>query len=360
MSETEGNPNLHKICSVYIGMAVCILGLIGNMISIAVWNGINKKRSDAGKSAGVYLIVLAIVDSGLLIFFLLTESIQLLEPKIVHNTNYVLFYCYFGFPMYFFFIVASIWMVICVTVNRFIAVMYPHKAVVLNSLKITYSVVVATLLFSFAINIPHFFNFEIGTNGEGLSIIKETRYGKTKSAKWYDFWAHCMVLVLVPWFTILSLNSLIIYKLFSKKVKQVNRKGESKRERQTTIILLTVTISFLVFLIWQCLTQCFWMLNYEKDVKHIWFRVDSTYAFGRLGVVINSSINFLLYCLSGTMFRKHMRKMFCKRNGYVSFDSSSFRTSSTKSVSLTTNDISSDVKSSSPLPAINVDTVKSV
>ena len=61
--------------------------------------------------------------------------------------------------MYFFFIVASIWMVISITYNRFVAVVFPHKTASLNTVGKSYLIIFLTLFFSFAINMPHFFNF---------------------------------------------------------------------------------------------------------------------------------------------------------------------------------------------------------
>jgi len=332
----ENADQLHFLATVYIAIPICVFGIMGNCLSMIVWKKINSKRSDSGKSAGVYLMVLAVIDSGLLVFFLLTESLPQLYPHMMHDVYFIYFHAYVGFPFFFFFIVASIWMVVCVTINRFIAVVYPHRARQVNSTKITYTTIAATLIFSFIINIPHFFNFQLQrSNSTQSSFIYseiKTYYGKSRSAEYYDFWAHCMVLVLVPWFTIFTLNVAIIHKLITKKKLQVNKKGESKRERQTTIILLVITISFLVFLLWQCLTQCFWMLGYGKDLKHVWFNVESAYAFARLGVVLNSSVNFILYCLTGTMFRKEMYKVFmkCSAGNYEKLESSS---STTRSIS---------------------------
>ena len=328
---TTGNERLHKIASIYVAIPMCIFGLIGNIISIFVWKKINKKRSESGKSAGIYLIALAICDSGLLLFFLMTESFLQIDPTLNKNLRYIQFHSYVGFPFYFFFIVSSIWMVICVTMNRFIAVVYPHKAQDWNSLRVTYIIITATLLFSFCINIPHFFNL-YPKYKDGIYSEASTKYGASMTAFYYDFWTHCMALVLIPWVTIFCLNIAIIRKLKYREKLQSNIKGESKRERQTTVILLVISVSFLVFLIWQCITQCFWMLKDGQNSKSgsVWFYVDSAYAFARLGVVINSSINFVLYCLTGSMFRKEMFKAVYIWLGkdYQALESSSMQTSS--------------------------------
>lgn len=105
-----------------------------------------------------------------------------------------------------------------------------------------------------------------------------------------------------------------------------------------TIMLLTVTISFLVLLAWQCITQCFWMLEYGKTPKDpnssTWQIVDTSFAFAKLGVIINSSINWFFYCITSTMFRNEMRKIVSKvKNNYsATFSSSAGTGSITKDV----------------------------
>ncbi|XP_012562545.2 probable G-protein coupled receptor 139 [Hydra vulgaris] len=339
-NNNENKRDLYKISSDYIGAIICLIGLIGNVLSIVVWRKINKKRSDSGKSAGVLLIILAFADSGLLVMFFCTETITKLHSDIEKNVYFVTFYSYFGFPMFFYFICSSIWMIVCVSVNRFVAVVYPLKVRKFNSLRVTYFIGFITQLFAFIINIPHFFNYHPEKSNITEWKYSLTYYGSSDKAFYYDFWVHCIFLVLAPWITIFCLNSVIIFRLLTKPNFVTNKKSKSNREKQTTVILLTVTVSFLIFLLWQCLTQCFYMQwNRNKHSSD----VEKAFDFAKLGVVINSSMNFVLYCISGTMFRNEFLKIFINlsQKGYNTLDSSN----SSKSDSvLTTNSSIDDVK----------------
>lgn len=320
----DGNPKLHREFALYLGIPVSIIGLIGNFISVLVWSNIIKKQESSRKSASIYLITLAFVDSFLLICFLTYDSLPELFPAIKHNIHFVVFSCYAGYPLYFFSIVASIWMIIGVTVNRFIAVIFPYRAENYNSVIATRIVIFITIIFSFIINIPHFFNYHPVIKNGTASIVL-TSYGKTNGAQMYDLWVHCMFLVLVPWLAITIMNSLIIHKVIFKTRIQKHKKNSTKKlERQMTITLLVVTISFLVFLIWRCIAQCFWMFHYGMDDPKKWYIVSTVYAPARLGVVINASMNFTFYCLSGSFFRKEMKRMLgCfAKDDYSSFTSS--------------------------------------
>jgi hypothetical protein len=61
--------------------------------------------------------------------------------------------------------------------------------------------------------------------------------------------------------------------------------------------------------------------------------VSEAFSIGKLGVVINSSVNFLLYCLSGRRFRKELATLFREKlpKGVYSSYSITNKTSSTAS-----------------------------
>jgi len=55
------------------------------------------------------------------------------------------------------------------------------------------------------------------------------------------------------------------------------------------------------------------MLGYGKHDQtqpNTWKMVDSSFALAKLGVIINSSINWIFYCFTCSMFRKEIRKLF--------------------------------------------------
>ena len=119
----------------------------------------------------------------------------------------------------------------------------------------------------------------------------------------------------------------------SEKIYYLESKSKQEyREQQMTRTLLGVTFSFLIFLAWQCITQCFWMSEYGKDELHTgaWVMVDKNFAFAKMGVILNSAINCIFYCFTGSMFKKELVKVFsCKSS--VQQNSSSYERSSTKS-----------------------------
>ena len=89
-------------------------------------------------------------------------------------------------------------------------------------------------------------------------------------------------------------------------------KKSQQREDQVTRTLLVVTISFLVLLAWQCVSKCLWISEIGRNETHNEMRekIDKAFAFCKLSIVVNSSMNCLLYCFTGSMFRNELKRTF--------------------------------------------------
>ena len=126
-------------------------------------------------------------------------------------------------------------------------------------------------LLCFIINIPHFFTYHtVSERNVTDDAFTQTEFGKSHGSLDYEFWVHCMFLVLVPWFSIFSMNLMIIRQVLKTGAKMSSRKSayakekSKKAETQLTTLLLTVSFTFLVLIALQCITQCFFMLKPES------------------------------------------------------------------------------------------------
>ncbi len=72
-----------------------------------------------------------------------------------------------------------------------------------------------------------------------------------------------------------------------------------------TQMLLTVSFTFLVLMAGQCVSHCFWVTKFNFG-KPSWNAVEGAHAIIELGIPINSAINWLLYCVTGSVFRKEL------------------------------------------------------
>jgi len=215
---------LHWLCSVPIGITLVLLGVTGNIISIIVWFRLNRSKSRRNKSTALYFIVLAFCDISLLVFFFLHDSLPSAVRSIKTTFSFAILYSWFFFPMFFFSLVSSIFMIVGVTVNRYVMIAFPTKVQIFYSNTRSKNGILGIFTFAFFANLPHFFNFHaVGKKGEYQ--ITPTEYGSSQLSISYEFWAHCIALVLAPWSVIAVLNVLIIYNLQIQLSKFAKTKG---------------------------------------------------------------------------------------------------------------------------------------
>ena len=201
------------ICTGPLGITICVVGIIGNIISVFIWQRVISKNRQGNPSTAFYLIILGVCDIGVLIFFILTKSISIAESYLKTTYSYDVFYAWFSFPMLSVCIVASVWLIVGVTINRWVLIAYPTQSYRIYSKNKTYLVISATLFFTVAVNIPQWFKFKVVAATNGTYMIAKTTYGVSESEFNYTMWFHCVVLVLVPWFLIAVFNALIVKKL---------------------------------------------------------------------------------------------------------------------------------------------------
>lgn len=119
------------------------------------------------------------------------------------------------------------------------------------------------LFLCFGVNFPHFYFYQSNTPSQTvLTSYTLTKFGKGAGGIAYSFWVHCMFLVLVPWISISALNILILRRVRISRMRAKLDKQKLKQvEVQLTRVLLTVTFTFLILMVFQCVTQCFKMIN---------------------------------------------------------------------------------------------------
>ena len=130
---------MHWYSSSIFGTIFVIVGIIGNILSIMIWS-----RKSMRTSTGIYLIAQALSDMGLLIFFFITDSLPMIAPSVKTSYAFGVFFSYIGYPIFFLFVVYSIWMTVGVTVDRYIQVCWFTKAKVRS--RLLYAVTICTFV----------------------------------------------------------------------------------------------------------------------------------------------------------------------------------------------------------------------
>ena len=94
-----------------------VIGVIGNVLSILVW-----KQKKMRSPTGVYLMFQAGAGISLLLFYLLTDTLQAVVPGVRGLYGYGVFYSYVGYPVLYLCQVLNVWITVGVTVDRFILI----------------------------------------------------------------------------------------------------------------------------------------------------------------------------------------------------------------------------------------------
>lgn len=211
------------------------------------------------------------------------------------------------------------WVVAIITMERFVAVMFPHKSKSLITKKRAYlSVFIAlgsNILFFIPALYVGYFDEEYG--GCLLDDYKKLSY--------YVEWATHILRTILPLSIIFFANICILVKVFRSVKEHQNQvqsdlaTSRSDMARSLTITLLTVSITFFILSLPQNIFIISQLILLEGPLDftvplsaHLYlaFRVSSLFN------TLNYCINFFLYCISGARFRSEFRAMMtCKAGG---------------------------------------------
>lgn len=302
-----------------------LLGTVGNSLCIFVLT----RKSIRSSTTALYLTALAFSDLAVLYSGLLRQwLIYLFEVDVRHfseagcKLNIWLVYCSLDF---------SAWILIVVTLERVISAWLPHNYRSVCTKKSAAAVMVSIGVFILALN-SHLlygmvFNNVYDEFGNVIGVDKCEEINEdyyiffNKTWPWIDLCVFCVI----PFSVIVVGNTLILVKVVNshRKLKSavvpsvtVNShrspsSGHGKQSSMTTM-LFTLNVVFLL-----CTSPVsiynvgysYWMSGAsEQTVANL----DLWWAIVNMFQYTNNSLNFLLYCLSGTKFRKEVIKIFCR------------------------------------------------
>ncbi|XP_041374812.1 growth hormone secretagogue receptor type 1-like [Gigantopelta aegis] len=284
----------------YVLPILVSIGIPGNIISfvVLVFSSFRQRTSS------IYLATLAILDTVILIISLLWFiSFYHPEEKIFREGT-----CQFIHLVFYFAIHFDVLVMVAMTVERFIAVVFPLKAPNLISAKKAFIVIAGLGLFSFALNLHHVFTKGMITTSSGYSSCwivgdETTKYFVGKIYPWID----SVVYFLIPVTSLFVLNIAMIVKMRSRQ--SFTETGQ----RQMTVMLLLVTFAFLILTgpmgIVLMLGRYSWHPETveEKAVSKLIHSIVDNMMYA------NHAVNFVLYCMSGRRFRDEVKDMFCCR-----------------------------------------------
>ncbi|XP_074662202.1 FMRFamide receptor-like [Tubulanus polymorphus] len=300
---------VNNIFDVYIPPIIFVLGVTGNILAIII---MSRPRFNKFTTA-FYMRILAVFDTNLLTVVLIQHYLESNYANSVASDGFCksfLFTDFTGFGL-------SNWVLVAMTLDRFLAVQFPLKApiwcTIYRAKWSTFAVLIYFLVTNIHVVIFSGPKFTVGDN----TLFCEIYIPEIWREAFYLY--DMIVTILVPFFVLLVLNVQIIRVVTRSNkqrnemsIKNPNNVGKSEqRERQLTTLLILVCIVFLVtslpyavdFIVWEH------VIDYESDSNLEEIRNCSssiTYKF----LYINPMINFYLYCLGCSKFRFELKMIF--------------------------------------------------
>ena len=306
----------------YVPPILIIIGTIGNLLSFLVL-----VREPMRKvSAYNYLSVLSITDTLVLYFGLLTLWIGEISGN--EFKNYNKWSCKTIIMLGYTATDYSVWLLIAVTVERYIATVHVLRASTMCTTSRARKVIVAILFILIAINSHFFWTADIKKRYSTLDPMCGAAEGYDDLVTNIWPWIDAIIYSFLPFLIIMTLNGLIINRV---KVAKRGREGLSESASHTgkglisrpcrpahhegsariTFMLLIISFTFLLTTLPVNITMIVQaIMGSTKDPVTL-AKYNLAQTVTRLLMFTNHSINFFLYLMTGQKFRQQLSMLLC-------------------------------------------------
>lgn len=292
----------------YYLYVLCAFGLPGNVCAV-----ITICKMKPLTSSSVYMAMLSFVDAMNLIFKLMYLLLTLYDIRMYDGGCKTMFF--FGT----FFMHYSNWLLVSMTVERFIAIWFPLKVTKLCTKRRACINIVVIAFLLFGVNL-HFWwsTIEIPHKVYVWHCYFLDQYLYFMSKIWY--WIDGAIYSIVPFILLLIFNTMIILgiklasskqKILTNKIDKTQGTEKVKYQQQITTMLISVSVVFVILTMPNCIffiLEDYW--NYTESI-HTYAQYFLIYNVVFLLSDLNHAINFYLYFLSGRKFRMMFINMIC-------------------------------------------------
>nr|QHX41571.1 FMRFamide receptor [Octopus vulgaris] len=282
----------------------CSIGLMGNTMSIIVMT-----QKQMQSSTNIYLLALAFSDSIKLINDFL-YFIVILLMEIDKRTGESLYQGLYPYAHYIFntSLCISAWITVSVAVERYVYVCKPLYVKSYCTIHRARIITVCVYFFMSMLSIPYamrYQSFEVYDNrtNQTLMDMSVTKLWQNNVFSRAYTWFQNLIRSVIPLLTLIVLNTCIMCGIRRCKLS----KSRNMRRYRITIMLVCVVLVFMVCISPDAIMSTILGFGYiEEDYLTRGIREITD-----LLLLINSAVNFILYCIFNTIFWKNFLHIFC-------------------------------------------------
>lgn len=303
---------------------ILTFGLIGNILSFTVFN----RNTMSVTTTSVYLRFLAIIDSLSLVFNCIFMTfkfyigfVKLSQPVLKY------FVCAFIFHGSLSFQEASSWLIVAMTIDRGIFIFFPTKAKLICTKSRSVIICILIILFFLIFFHPFYYltgDVEIFGDPNDKWVTNPHCKGTSNSSTVFLYDVKipfdALMYCIIPSITLLMINTALIVHVIQTTKRRKNltldnsKKRPNDRTFQLTVTLICVSLYFFVAT-FPSFYKIFLYFLQKRDEppKHQLYIITVTI----IGYT-NSAVNFYIYCLTGSKFRRELKKLV---KGDISYNS---------------------------------------
>lgn len=310
---------LRIVIDVYVVGMLCVVGLAGNALTIGV---LRRDRDKKANSTNWLLQALAVVDSLYLVACAFIQPLKTVHdstdwlPQLVDHFPHVEPYVW---PLASFAQTMTVWIVLLVTIDRYLAVCRPFSRHLRTRGQVQVAVA-AVVLLAAVYNIPLFFEREIVYDLDecsGRVTVRATTTSLRYSQVYYVLYKTSCYLVfraIGPLVLLLVLNILLVQALRNNRIRHQCHSSAAARSKHRENLTLMLVVVVSVFITCQ-LPDVVLRLAINQTVSIPRQAVERDFyryvnAVTNVLLTLNSSVNFIIYCLVGKKFRRIFVKTF--------------------------------------------------
>ena len=296
-------------------------GLIGNSLSFAVLHKYSRNNvatyllKALAVSDNLFLIAASLVEMylAMALFFQLTEQLD----SVYHDLQT------YAWPIVHITQLGTVWMTVLVAGNRYIAVCKALHAPHLCTKRNIQLQILAMFCAIVIYNIPRYFEFiyvqKNITQADNTTMVEDVNVGLTSHHIYnilYENVSYCLFVFLFPLLILIFFNVHLVKDL--KKAQQCRKALTSRSTMEENNITLVMIVIILVFIVCQTPASINQILFYVVDdsAQKTCSSYAKYYHVSNLLIIMNSSANFLIYCVFRRQFQQELCALIsCKKRG---------------------------------------------